>query len=79
MPFIHLLQLVQDVPSEDCVLLPGKMCSIDLFLLPTLEATESCIQVPKEICTVARKNPTTIRTPKIKRTCANDEVRGAVK
>ena len=56
-------------PVESCILVPGKSCSTETKLLPSLEAAEECIKVPKEICTSVRRNPRTVRTPVVKRVC----------
>merc|ERR1719315_893408 len=49
--------VVQDKPKEECSLEPQRDCKHVTKLVPKLEPTEECVDVPKEVCTRSRTNP----------------------
>merc|ERR1712180_368849 len=48
--------VVQDAPKEQCTLEPQRTCKHVTKLVPKLEPTEECVDVPKEVCTRSRTN-----------------------
>merc|ERR1712168_602770 len=42
--------VVQDAPKEQCTLEPQRTCKHVTKLVPKLEPTEECVDVPKEVC-----------------------------
>merc|ERR1712020_472382 len=46
--------VVQDAPKEQCSLEPQRTCKHVTKLVPKLEPTEECVDVPKEVCTRSR-------------------------
>ena len=70
-PFPFFTQLVQEIPEEECNLVPQKSCSKVVKIVPSLVPKESCIDVPKEVCINARVNPRKIWKPVIKVWCGN--------
>merc|ERR1719327_2327066 len=46
--------VVQDAPKEQCTLEPQRTCKHVTKLVPKLEPTEECVDVPKEVCTRSR-------------------------
>ena len=71
-----LFQVVHDVPEEDCNFSPQKECYLGVELLPTLQALETCVSIPEEVCSMVRTNPKTVRTPVIRKTCTEEQVKG---
>jgi len=61
--------IVQDTPVEQCNLEPQRTCRHVTKLVPKLEPTEECVDVPKEVCTRSRINPTVIKVPVVKKWC----------
>ena len=61
--------LVIDNPVEECELNPMKTCKIVTKLLPELAAQETCMDVPKEICSKSKINPRRVKKPVIKKLC----------
>merc|ERR1719378_553553 len=49
--------IVQDAPKEECSLEPQRTCAHVTKLVPKLEPTEECVDVPKEVCTRSKSNP----------------------
>merc|ERR1712032_1482012 len=49
--------VVQDAPKEQCTLEPQRTCKHVTKLVPKLEPTEECVDVPKEVCTRSRSTP----------------------
>ena len=47
--------LVSDIPEETCDILPRKICEKVNKLVPFLEPTSECKNVPKEKCTFGIK------------------------
>jgi len=61
--------VVQDAPKEQCSLEPQRTCKHVTKLVPKLEPTEECVDVPKEVCTRARTNPRKVKKPVVKKWC----------
>merc|ERR1712098_434387 len=58
--------VVQDAPKEQCTLEPQRTCKHVTKLVPKLEPTEECVDVPKEVCTRSRTNPRKVKKPVVK-------------
>ena len=65
--------VVRERPVERCELEPEEKCGPVTRLLPALHTTETCLQVPRETCSLARINPRKIKKPTIKKWCFNQE------
>ena len=65
--------VLRQSPVERCELQPEEKCGAVTRLLPALHTTETCLQVPRETCSLARINPRKIRKPTIKKWCFNQE------
>jgi hypothetical protein len=61
--------IVQDAPKEECSLEPQRTCGHVTKLVPKLEPTVECVDVPKEICTRSRNNPRKVKKPVVKKWC----------
>jgi len=61
--------VVQDAPKEQCSLEPQRTCKHVTKLVPKLEPTEECVDVPKEVCTRSRTNPRKVKKPVVKKWC----------
>ena len=61
--------VVQDAPKEECSLEPQRSCAYVTKLVPKLEPSEECVDIPKEVCTSARRNPRKVAKPVIKKWC----------
>merc|ERR1712107_786308 len=61
--------VVQDAPKEQCALEPQRTCKHVTKLVPKLEPTEECVDVPKEVCTRSRTNPRPVKKPVVKKWC----------
>jgi len=61
--------VVQDAPKEECALEPQRTCAHVTKLVPKLEPTEECVDVPKEVCTRSRTNPRKVKKPVVKKWC----------
>jgi len=61
--------IVQDQPKEQCNLEPQRTCKHVTKLVPRLEPTEECVDVPKEVCTRSRTNPRKVKKPVVKKWC----------
>merc|ERR1712106_32804 len=61
--------VVQDAPKEQCSLEPQRTCKHVTKLVPKLEPTEECVDVPKEVCTRSRSNPRKVKKPVVKKWC----------
>lgn len=68
--------LVQEVPEEECNMVPQKACREEVTIVPSLVPHETCVDVPKEVCTTARVNPRKIQKPVIKRWCGPHNLPG---
>merc|ERR1712179_633274 len=67
--FDKVQTVVQDAPKEQCTLEPQRTCKHVTKLVPKLEPTEECVDVPKEVCTRARTNPRKVKKPVVKKWC----------
>merc|ERR1712055_963410 len=67
--FDKVQTVVQDAPKEQCTLEPQRTCKHVTKLVPKLEPTEECVDVPKEVCTRSRSNPRKVKKPVIKKWC----------
>jgi len=61
--------IVQDVPKEQCSLEPQISCKHVTKLVPKLEPTEECVDVPKEVCTRSNTSPRKVKKPVVKKWC----------
>jgi len=61
--------VVQDAPKEECALEPQRTCAHVTKLVPKLEPTEECVDVPKEVCTRSKTNPRKVKKPVVKKWC----------
>merc|ERR1712107_65249 len=61
--------VVQDAPKEQCTLEPQRTCKHVTKLVPKLEPTDECVDVPKEVCTRSRTNPRKVKKPVVKKWC----------
>ena len=61
--------VIFDHPEEVCKLDPRKSCKFVTKLVPQLKRVENCIDVPKEICVRAEKNPRKVKYPVIRNWC----------
>jgi len=61
--------VVQDSPKEQCSLEPQRTCKHVTKLVPKLEPTEECVDVPKEVCTRSKTNPRKVKKPVVKKWC----------
>merc|ERR1711973_82937 len=67
--FDKVQTVVQDAPKEQCSLEPQRTCKHVTKLVPKLEPTEECVDVPKEVCTRSRTNPRKVKKPVVKKWC----------
>ena len=58
-----------DSPVEECEMTPIRSCKFVTKLVPKLAARETCIDVPKEICSKSKSNPRRVKKPVIKKWC----------
>ena len=65
--------VVRERPVERCELQPQEECGVVTRLLPALTTTNTCLQVPREICALARLNPRKIKKPTIRKWCFDQE------
>ena len=65
--------MVVDNPVEDCEMDPIRTCKFVTKLVPKLTAKETCMDVPKEICSKSRGNPRRVKKPLIKTWCFKPE------
>ena len=63
------INLIQDDPKETCNLEPRIVCQFVTKLVPKLEPSEECVDVPKEVCIRERGNPRKVQRPTVKRWC----------
>ena len=61
--------MVIDNPVEECQINPVRTCKFVTKLLPKLAAKETCMDVPKEICSKSRVKPRRVAKPVIKKWC----------
>ena len=61
--------MVVDSPLEQCDMEPLRTCKHITKLVPQLEATQDCVDVPKEICARSKVNPRKVKKPSIQKWC----------
>ena len=61
--------VVVDNPIEECDMEPLRTCKHITKLVPKLEPTQDCVDVPKEICARSKTNPHKVKRPVIKKWC----------
>jgi len=62
---------VEETPKESCVLDPVKTCKVVAELVPRLDPTEECVDVPKEVCTRVVTSPRIVKKPVVRQWCYN--------
>jgi len=62
---------IHDTPRESCTLEPHKVCKAVTKLVPQLEPSEECLDIPKEVCARVRVEPVKVEKPTVKRWCYN--------
>ncbi len=62
-------QFVQEVPEEQCQMVPMKVCNPVSKVVPGMEPVNHCIETPREICENVRRNKRKIRRPMVKEKC----------
>jgi len=60
---------VIEVPTEKCSVQPIPRCWQETEVFPILDQVEECLDVPREICNEARKQPRKVLKPVVKRDC----------
>merc|ERR1740137_395314 len=66
--------VVFDNPIEECDMEPLRTCKHVTKLVPKLEATQECVDVPKEICARSKVNPRRVKKPSIQKWCFTPQV-----
>merc|ERR1711892_1032550 len=61
--------VIVDSPIEECDMEPLRTCKHVTKLVPKLEATQECVDVPKEICARSKVNPRRVKKPSIQKWC----------
>ena len=61
--------VVVDNPIEECDMEPLRTCKHITKLVPKLEPTQDCVDVPKEICAMSKVNPRRKRKHFIQKWC----------
>jgi len=61
--------VITEVPTEDCSLSPHKTCQFITKLVPSLEASEECIDVPYQTCSRVRSRGRKVKVPLLKKWC----------
>ena len=64
---------VVDNPVEECEMTPIRTCKFVTKLVPKLAPKETCMDVPKEICSKSKTNPRRVKKPVIKKWCFKPE------
>jgi len=60
---------IQDIPKESCTLDPHRSCKAVTKLVPRLEPSEECVDVPKEVCARVRGKAFEVEKPTVKKWC----------
>ena len=60
---------VQDIPKESCTLDPHRACKAVTKLVPRLEPSEECVDIPKEVCARVRGEAVMVDKPSVKKWC----------
>merc|ERR1711936_925827 len=61
--------VVVDNPIEECDMEPLRTCKHVTKLVPKLEPSQECVDVPKEICARSKVNPRRVKKPSIQKWC----------
>jgi len=61
--------VIVDNPVEECDMEPLRTCKHITKLVPKLEPTQECVDVPKEICARSKVNPRKVKKPSIQKWC----------
>ena len=65
----ELRSLLVDRPGEECHMEPIEVCRPVTRMVPKLEPSEICMDVPREICSMSKINPRRVKRPVIKKVC----------
>merc|ERR1740137_298101 len=65
--------VIVDSPIEQCDMEPLRTCKHVTKLVPKLEPTQECVDVPKEICARSKVNPRRVKKPSIQKWCFTPE------
>ena len=65
--------VIVDSPIEECDIEPLRTCKHITKLVPKLEPTQECVDVPKEICARSKVNPRRVKKPSIQKWCFTPE------
>lgn len=65
--------VVGEKPVEECQLEPRRVCKLVSKLVPYLQPQESCLSVPREVCSRANGSPRKQLRPVVKRWCYQTE------
>ena len=57
------------IPEEKCDLEPKRECKHVTSLVPKLQPSEECVDVPKEVCVRSEGNPRRVTKPVVKKWC----------
>ena len=69
--------MIVDSPIEQCDMEPLRTCKHVTKLVPKLEPSQECVDVPKEICARSKVNPKKVKKPSIQKRCFTPkEVKG---
>ena len=63
---------MDDSPTENCELVPKRVCNDVARLVPKLTPKKNCVNVPQEICVRMRVNPRRVKRPVVKEWCSDD-------
>merc|ERR1712071_228384 len=63
-------QMLSRMLQRNSVLLSPNVPASMTKLVPKLEPTEECVDVPKEVCTRSRTNPRKVKKPVVKKWCS---------
>jgi len=61
--------VIVDSPIEQCDMEPLRTCKHVTKLVPKLEPSQECVDVPKEICARSKVNPKKVKKPSIQKWC----------
>ena len=61
-----VVTIAGEKPEEACSLEPQRTCKHVTKLVPQLKPKETCLDVPKEVCTRSQTNPRKVKKPIVK-------------
>ena len=64
-----MVTIAGERPEEQCSLEPQRTCKHVTKLVPQLKPHETCVDVPKEVCTRSQTNPRKVKKPIVKKWC----------